>query len=381
VPNGAAAAPGARPPVAVRLEGLAKTYVGTGTAAVTNLSVDILEGEVVTLLGPSGCGKTTTLRMVAGLEMPDRGNIYFGDTPIVVASKGFFLPAEKRDIGMVFQSYAIWPHMTVEENVAFALKIRHTPPVEIQARVAAALDLVGMGGLGRRPAPLLSGGQQQRVALARALVTNPRILLLDEPFSNLDAKLREQMRVELKLLQKRLNVTVLFVTHDQTEALNLSDRIVLMNAGQVQQQGPPRLLYYQPASEFARDFIGKVALFPARVEAIDDAGRIAVTLDGAGDRMTLAPAMPGLAWRVGQAAQVAVRPEKLRVAPSAASPARGLRGAIEAALFSGDRMEYQIRLDGQGTVLAYGDGLDALDEGAAVALTFRPDDATLWARE
>ena len=227
----------------MRLANLSKTYPGATVPAVSDLSLDVEIGKVVTLLGPSGCGKSTTLRMVAGLEIPDEGDIYFGDRPVVVTNQRFRLPPDKRDLGMVFQSYAIWPHMTVEENIAFPLKSRHFKRSEIGDRVARVLDLVGMPGLQKRPGPLLSGGQQQRVALARALVTEPKVLLLDEPFSNLDAKLREQMRIEVKLLQKRLTIAILFVTHDQIEALSLSDTIAIMNLGVVQQFGrPPRSL-------------------------------------------------------------------------------------------------------------------------------------------
>ena len=219
--------------VAMRLEGLWKTYPGTTQPAVQNLSLDVLDGEVVTLLGPSGCGKTTTLRLVAGLEVPDAGDIYFGERPVVVSSQQIFVPPDKRQVGMVFQSYAVWPHMTVAENVAFPLQSHKFPRREIKARVNQVLELVGMGGYEDRPAPLLSGGQQQRVAIARALVMEPSVLLLDEPFSNLDARLREQMRLEVKLLQKRLKMAVLLVTHDQIEALSLSNRIALMNFGVV----------------------------------------------------------------------------------------------------------------------------------------------------
>src|SRR5581483_10188080 len=199
--------------------------------AVEDLSLEVQQGEIFTLLGPSGCGKTTTLRIVAGLETPDEAAIFFKDRPIVITSKRLFVPPNKRNVGMVFQSYAIWPHMTVEENVAYPLKLRRVPRQEMRERVQKALELVGLSGLEKRPAPLLSGGQQQRVALARALVYEPSVLLLDEPFSNLDSKLREQMRVELKLLQRRVGVTVVLVTHDQLEALSLSDRMVVMNQG------------------------------------------------------------------------------------------------------------------------------------------------------
>ena len=269
--------------LAMRLEGLWKTYPGNSQPSVQDLSLDVYDGEIVTLLGPSGCGKTTTLRMVAGLEVPDGGDIFFGDRPVVMTSRQLCLPPDKRNVGMVFQSYAIWPHMTVAENVAFPLKARKFPRGEIKDRVRRALELVGMAGYEERPAPLLSGGQQQRVAFARALVNEPRVLLLDEPFSNLDAKLREQMRIEVKLLQKRLNIAVLFVTHDQIEALSLSNRIALMNFGVVQQLGDPRLLYEQPANEFVRDFVGKTLLFKGKVQTSNPAGQLAIALEGARD--------------------------------------------------------------------------------------------------
>ena len=269
--------------IAVRLKGLWKTYPGNVTPAVQDLSLDIHDGEILTLLGPSGCGKTTTLRMVAGLEKPDEGDIFFGDQAVVMTSRGLCLSPDKRNVGMVFQSYAIWPHMTVAENVAFPLKARRFPKKEIKERVARALELIGLSGFEDRPGPLLSGGQQQRVAFARALVTEPRVLLLDEPFSNLDAKLREQMRISVKLLQKRLKIAMLFVTHDQIEALSLSNRIALINFGVVQQQGDPRLLYEKPANEFVRDFVGRTLLFRGTVQSGNPSGQIAIALEGAPD--------------------------------------------------------------------------------------------------
>ena len=277
--------------VAMRLQGLRKTYPGSVQPAVQDLSLDVHDGEIVTLLGPSGCGKTTTLRMAAGLEVPDLGDIFFGDQPVVLTSRQLCLPPDKRDVGMVFQSYAIWPHMTVAENVAFPLKARKFPRGEIRDRIRRALEMVDLPGYEDRPGPLLSGGQQQRVALARALVTEPRVLLLDEPFSNLDAKLREQMRIQVKLLQKRLSIAVLFVTHDQIEALSLSNRIALMNFGVVQQQGSPRLLYEQPVNEFVRDFVGKTLLFKGKVQSCHPSGRIAVALEGGPDCVVFAQSL------------------------------------------------------------------------------------------
>ncbi len=236
-------------------------------AAVDSVSLSIRRGEVFTLLGPSGCGKTTTLRLVAGLEHPDAGEITLRDRVVASAARRHFVAPNQRNLGMVFQSYAVWPHMTVFENVAYPLQLRGLPKAAVREKVARVLDLVGLGGLETRPGTLLSGGQMQRLALCRALVYEPDLLLLDEPFSNLDAKLREQMRVEVKLLQRRLGITVLFVTHDQVEALSLSDRIAVMHRGRVEQVGSPRALYERPASAFVRDFLGQTVVLTGRVAA------------------------------------------------------------------------------------------------------------------
>src|ERR1043166_3459058 len=369
--------------IAVRLHRLWKTYPGTAQPAVKDLSLDILDGEIVTLLGPSGCGKTTTLRMVAGLEVPDEGDIFFGDRPVVMTSRRLCLPPDKRNVGMVFQSYAIWPHMTVAENVAFPLKARKFPRKEIKERVRRALDLVGMGGFEARPGPLLSGGQQQRVAFARALVTEPRVLLLDEPFSNLDAKLREQMRIQVKLLQKRLNIAMLFVTHDQIEALSLSNRIALMSGGVVQQQGSPRLLYEQPANEFVRDFVGRTLLFKGRVQTGNPSGHIGVAINGAPDCIVFARAYAPGGISSGESAYVAVRPEDVEILPASGSsvPPGMIGGAIQAALFVGERIEYQVEVDGQGLILIYGERHNTVDEAGKVWLKLRPDGHSAWASD
>ena len=368
--------------VAVRLKNLWKTYPGTAEPAVRDLSLDIGNGEIVTLLGPSGCGKTTTLRMVAGLEVPDAGDIYFGERPVVMTSRRLCVAPDKRNVGMVFQSYAIWPHMTVAENVAFPLKARKFRRSEIRERVARALDLVGMSGFEDRPGPLLSGGQQQRVAFARALVTEPRILLLDEPFSNLDAKLREQMRISVKLLQKRLNVATLFVTHDQIEALSLSNRIALMKSGVVQQQGQPQLLYEQPANEFVRDFIGKTLLFKGKVQSSNPSGHLAIAVNGASDCIIFARSY-GSAIRSGASVYIAVRPEDVEIVPAMKPiPASGMiGGTTQAALFIGERIEYQIEVDGQGVIVIFGDRHNPVDEGCKVWLKLRPDGHTAWASD
>jgi iron(III) transport system ATP-binding protein len=233
--------------------------------AVDDVSFAVDEGELITLLGPSGCGKTTTLRMLAGLERPDAGEVQVSDRLLSSAERRIFLPPERRGIGMVFQSYAVWPHMSVFENVAFPLHARGVSSAERRRRAMAALETVGLAGFADRPAPQLSGGQQQRVALARAIVSDPAVLLLDEPFSNLDARLRDEMRLELRGLQRRLGVTSVFVTHDQTEAMMLSDRVLVMNAGRVEQEGTPREVYESPRSQFVMDFLGQVSHLPAVV--------------------------------------------------------------------------------------------------------------------
>jgi ABC-type Fe3+/spermidine/putrescine transport system ATPase subunit len=238
--------------------------------AVDGIDLEIAEGELVVLLGPSGCGKTTTLRCIAGLEDLSDGSILIGDK--VVSEKGRSLPPERREIGMVFQSYAIWPHMTVTENVAFGLKLKKLPKAEIDSKVKAALELVGLTGYSTRHVSQLSGGQQQRVALARAMALEPRILLFDEPLSNLDAKLREKMRFELRQIQQRLGITSVYVTHDQQEAMVIADRIVLMRNGVIEQIGSPVDLYHRPRTRFAAEFVGLANIYPG--VAVGDEARL-----------------------------------------------------------------------------------------------------------
>jgi len=366
--------------VAMRLKGLSKTYPGGTQPAVKDLSLDVYDGEIMTLLGPSGCGKSTTLRMVAGLEIPDEGDIFFGDRTVVMTSRRLCLAPDKRNVGMVFQSYAIWPHMTVEENVIFPLKSRKFPRREIGKRMRRALELVGMAGFETRPGPLLSGGQQQRVALARALVTEPRVLLLDEPFSNLDAKLREYMRIEVKQLQKRLNIAVLFVTHDQIEALSMSNRIALMNYGVVQQQGNPRLLYEEPANEFVRDFVGRTLLFKGKVQSSNPSGQIAIAVQGAPDCVVFGRNYNPDGIKVGESVYMAVRPEDVEIilATGSEPPSGMIGGTARAALFIGERIEYQVEVDGQGVIMIYGERHNPVEEGKKVWLKLRPEGHSAW---
>jgi iron(III) transport system ATP-binding protein len=369
--------------IAISLRRLWKTYPGGAAPAVKDLSLEIHDGEILTLLGPSGCGKTTTLRMVAGLETPDAGDIFFGEQAVVMSAPRLSLPPNKRNVGMVFQSYAIWPHMTVAENVAFPLKARRFAKKEINERVGRALELVGLSGFEDRPGPLLSGGQQQRVAFARALITEPRVLLLDEPFSNLDAKLREQMRLSVKLLQKRLKIAMLFVTHDQIEALSLSNRIALMNFGVVQQQGDPRLLYEEPVNEFVRDFVGRTLLFKGRVQTGNPSGQIAIALDGARDCVVFGRCYNPGGMNSGASVYIGVRPEDVGIQPALGTeaPAGILGGIVRAALFVGERIEYQVEVAGQGGIMIYGARHEPVAEGNKVWLQLRPDGHTAWASD
>jgi iron(III) transport system ATP-binding protein len=368
--------------VTVRLDCVSKTYPGQAQPAVSDLSFEIMQGEIFSLVGPSGCGKTTTLRMVAGLEAPDSGIIRFGDTTIFDAERGLCVPPEKREIGMVFQSYAIWPHMTVRENIGYPLKVKGYSRKQIGERVSDVLHLVGMSDLAEQHAVLLSGGQQQRVALARALVYEPAFLLLDEPFSNLDAKLRESMRIEVKLLQAKLKLTVLFVTHDQVEALSLSSRMAVLNHGHVQQVGTPRELYEKPVNEIVRDFLGSSVILTGASAGCDKDGRVVRIAGAHGEVRIECP--DNVAVERGTEVVCSVRPEDIVVFPGHELPAAAaaaslyLRGVVEAALFTGDRTEYRVRISDQSPVLVYGPRRDCLKDGAPVTLAVPLDCLRLW---
>jgi ABC-type Fe3+/spermidine/putrescine transport system ATPase subunit len=345
-------------------------------AAVEGVSLDVRRGEVLTLLGPSGCGKTTTLRMVIGLERCDEGEIVYNDRVVDSPRRAKFEPTHKREMGMVFQSYAIWPHMSVFENVAFPLRVRGVGGGHLSEAVHNALELVDLAGFAPRPATQLSGGQQQRVALARSLVFEPKILLLDEPFSNLDAHLRDAMRAELRRLQRRLGITVLLVTHDQVEALSVSDRIAVMRAGRVEQVGPPHEIYDSPVSAAVRDFVGRAVVLEGAVTEVGEA-ETAVTLIGGGRVICRGTLREPL--RVGDRCQVGLRPEHIHIGgPDETDRPNSLAGRIAALLFVGDRYEARIALDLGQEVFAYLSAADHWQEEQRLTLRLRPEDLRLW---
>jgi ABC-type Fe3+/spermidine/putrescine transport system ATPase subunit len=361
--------------VALALRGISKSF--GSVKAVDNLSLNIQTGELFTLLGPSGCGKTTTLRMVAGLERPDEGEILLKGRTIVSVSRRVFVPPENRNMGMVFQSYAIWPNMTVFENIAFPLKLRKVNRSSIKERVSKALSLVGLEGLENRLAPHLSGGQQQRVALARALVYEPEILLLDEPLSNLDAKLREQMRLELKMLQRKLGITLVYVTHDQLEALSLSDQVVILNHGRIEQQGVARELYECPRSAFVRDFIGKTVVLRGRTHTVEPA-TVRVELVCGNGLLIDCPNHQSNSFTIGQNVHLSIRPEDVAIKEIAQNTGGcEIKAVVEAVLFAGDRAECQVRL-GDEKILAYLPRNKLLKPGQLVSLGINKEAVHLW---
>jgi ABC-type Fe3+/spermidine/putrescine transport system ATPase subunit len=303
-------------------------------AAVSEVSLSVEEGEMFTLLGPSGCGKTTLLRLLAGFYTPDSGEIRFGDRVVN------HVPPHERGIGMVFQNYALWPHMTVMENVSYGLKLRKVTADEMTRRVHAVLEKVGLSGLGERYPGQLSGGQQQRVALARALVLNPQMLLLDEPLSNLDAKIRVQVRAEIRKLQKELGITAVYVTHDQEEALAMSDRIAVFKLGRTCQIGPPKALYERPANPFVADFIGINNLVPGTVMSVAGTGLRAETMLGE------IVAIHDGRLQAGYKCVLCMRPENVALDESTGGEKNRFKGRIALASYLGNTLRYDVDLGG-----------------------------------
>jgi iron(III) transport system ATP-binding protein len=355
--------------VPVKVERLVMMY--GAVPAVRGIDFVVAPGSTVTLLGPSGCGKTTTLRCIAGLEVPTAGRITVGDRIVFDDASGAFIEPERRNIGMVFQSYAIWPHMTVGGNVGFPLTIAGMSKAEVEERTRVVLELVGLGELQRRSAADLSGGQQQRVALARALVHEPSVVLFDEPLSNLDANLRERMRTELQLLQARLGFTAIFVTHDQEEALSLSDHVVIMNKGRVEQEGSPQDIFKNPATAFTARFLGYSNVFPGRVAAIGQGGAVEIDL---GENLRLSAlwrsATPP---RSGEDSMVAFRADRVAVQPAGQQSGENVfTGEVEAAAFLGASFDYTIK-SGKLEIQVQGDVDHPVARGQAVSLNISAD--------
>ena len=349
----------------VRLEGVSKRF--RDTLAVDRVDLEIRHGEFFSLLGPSGCGKSTTLAIIGGFEEPSGGSVQLGGREMRR------VPPYRRDVNTVFQSYALFPHLDVAANVGFGLRRRKLPRDAIRRRVADALELVGLAGLERRRPGQLSGGQQQRVALARALVNQPRVLLLDEPLGALDLKLRKQMQLELKRIQREVGVTFLYVTHDQEEALAMSDRIAVMNHGRIEQVGAPEEVYDRPATEFVAGFLGASNLLPGTV-AGEDGGAVRIALDDAGEVRVPAARVPEGAARV----KVGVRPEKLMPAGLREAPGgeeNEIEGRVRTSTYLG--LGHQLEIDGPGgttlTVYVQAAGGGTPGAGDTVRLRWRPE--------
>jgi iron(III) transport system ATP-binding protein len=321
-------------PAGIRLEGVSATMADRNRGEITavrHVDLDVQPGELLTLLGPSGCGKTTTLRMIAGFQEPSAGRILIAGRDVTR------VPANQRDIGFVFQNYALFPHLTIFGNVAYGLQVRQWSGSDIRRAVDEVLELVGLAGFGERLPNELSGGQQQRVALARAVVIRPRVLLFDEPLSNLDAKLRVSMRSEIRQLQQRLGITTVYVTHDQEEAMAISDRIAVMETGRIAQLDSAEALYRRPTSAFVAGFIGRANLLHATVESVRD-GR--TTLDIGGQKLVMpADGTPA----AGDSVSVVVRPESIAIV----TMNTGLTGVVRARTYLGDKIEYEVDFGGQ----------------------------------
>jgi ABC-type Fe3+/spermidine/putrescine transport system ATPase subunit len=333
--------------------------------AVNGVSFDVGRGEHLTLLGPSGCGKTTTLRAIAGLEQPTSGRIAIEGRPVYDSRTGVNVSAETRGVSMVFQSYAVWPHMTVFDNVAYGLRVRKQSAADIKANVERALDLVQMRPLADRAASKLSGGQQQRVALARAIAFSPTVVLFDEPLSNLDAKLRAEMRVELRELQRRLDITSVYVTHDQEEALAISDRVIVMNVGVIEQIGTPEEIYNRPRNRFVADFVGSANLLKGQATGPG----FFKTADG-----TMLRTIGG-----GAGSEVAVRTAYIDLVPPGMDATSGdnrLKGTVRQRMFHGDFVQYLVECP-CGRLIVRRPPTNLLDEGTEVTLSFSPEHTVL----
>ncbi len=356
---------------AIELVGVAKEFTSHGdvVAAVAGIDLTIDQGEFFSMLGPSGCGKTTTMRMIAGFEDPTRGSVFLHGRDVTN------VPANKRDVNMVFQSYALFPHMSVAENVAFGLEQRRVPKAEVRTRVGEILEIVDLSGREKRRPKELSGGQQQRVALARALVNRPSALLLDEPLGALDLKLRQAMQVELKRIQREVGITFIYVTHDQGEALTMSDRIAVMNAGLIEHLGTPRDIYEHPATKFVAGFIGTSNLLDGVVTSID--GDVSVISYGDGERIVV-PVRASIAVTPGNTLELTVRPEKIGISLDAPTSANGsaIRGTVTEVVYLGTATNYNVTTSAGAEVVVFTQNASSAEDiavrGDAVWLTWEP---------
>jgi iron(III) transport system ATP-binding protein len=344
----------------VNIKELSKIYVGSNNnefKAVDDISVDIKAGEFVTLLGPSGCGKTTTLRMIAGFEIPTSGEIYLGGDKINN------LPPDKRDTAMVFQTYALFPHYNIYDNIAYGLKLKKLSKEEIKEKAAKIIDLVGLNGMETRYPNQLSGGQQQRVALARALVMEPGVLLFDEPLSNLDAKLRVYMRTEIRKIQKKVGITAVYVTHDQSEAMSLSDRIIIMNKGKIEQVGTPKEVYYTPSTEFVADFIGTANFINAEIVTSED-GIADISIYG--KKMSIP--YKG-SKKAGEKCRLVLRPEAVELGREGL-----LKATVTLSTFMGSYQDYVVKVGDTEVKIQDNNpqGRDVFIEGEEVMIKFNP---------
>ena len=355
---------------------LTKTFSNTvsDVTAVDHINLDIRPGEFITLLGPSGCGKTTTLRMIAGFEDATSGQVMLDGENMVV------VPPNKRPMSMVFQSYALFPHLSVRENVAYGLRLRKKSTEEIKEEVDIALAAMNLTAMADRAPSQLSGGQQQRVALARAMVVRPKVLLFDEPLSNLDAKLRVKMRVEIRRMQKRLGISSVYVTHDQSEAMAMSDRIVVMNSGRIEQVDTPEEIYLHPASVFVADFVGRANFVPAQAQEVSEDGMVEIEALGQKIRVHSSEGAKE-AVREGKETVVLVRPESMRIQPTDEKPATltGSLGQVVTSIFYGETVEYEIETEFGSLVCVVSDprAEDLLEEGQYVRLGIEAEKAWL----
>ena len=358
----------------VLVKDLAKAF--DGSAALAGVNLEAPAGKLTALLGPSGCGKTTLLRIIAGLEAPDSGEVEIDGECLSSAARGVFVPTAQRNIGMVFQSYALWPHLTVFENIAFPLRVQKRPAAEIRQRVAEVMALVRLPALQDRSPAQISGGEQQRVALARALIYRPRVLLLDEPLANLDARVREDVRAEIVQLQRRLGLTTLYVTHDQEEAMEISDWMVLLDHGKVAQQDAPREVYRKPANRFAAEFSGTSNVFPCEVSYEDSRAYLDL-----GDRLRV-PLANGNRYRPGQRLVLCLRPDDVEITavPSGAIPSGVCTGRVETVLVKGEAVVYLVS-SGAALWKVRELSLTPRSAGEDVALRVKPERLKLYSED